>query len=61
MESGVKHHRIDTNGLTLHVVEMGEGPVVLFAHGFSDTWRGWRRQMEAVAAAEGEVLGSNLL
>ena len=47
----MKHHRIDTNDLTLHVLEMGKGPVVLFAHGFPDAWRGWRRQMDAVAAA----------
>ncbi len=47
----MKHHRIDTNGITLHVVEAGCGPAVLFAHGFPDTWRGWRRQMEAVASA----------
>ena len=49
--NGMTHHHIETNGVTLHVVEMGEGPVVLFVHGFPDTWRGWRRQMEAVVAA----------
>jgi pimeloyl-ACP methyl ester carboxylesterase len=47
----MKHAHIAANGLTLHVVEHGEGPVVIFCHGFPDTWRGWRRQMEAVAAA----------
>ncbi len=49
--NGMTHHHIETNGVTLHVVEMGEGPVVLFVHGFPDTWRGWRRQIEAVVAA----------
>lgn len=47
----MRHLQIDSNGITLHVVELGEGPAVLFCHGFPDTWRGWRRQMEAVAAA----------
>lgn len=47
----MKHSHIPTNGITLHVVELGEGPPVLFCHGFPDTWRGWRRQMEAVSAA----------
>lgn len=47
----MKHRQIDANGITLHTVELGDGPAVLFAHGFPDTWRGWRRQMEAVAAA----------
>ena len=47
----MKHHLVEVNGITLHVVEHGEGPGVLFVHGFPDTWRGWRRQMEAVAAS----------
>jgi len=47
----MKHHLLELNGITLHAVEHGEGPTVLFVHGFPDTWRGWRRQMEAVAAA----------
>lgn len=47
----MKHSQIATNGITLHVVELGEGPPVLFCHGFPDLWRGWRLQMEAVAAA----------
>jgi len=47
----MKHTMIETNGITLHVVEAGEGPPVLFCHGFPDTWRGWRGQMDAVVAA----------
>lgn len=47
----MKHHHLEVNGITLHAVEHGEGPAVLFVHGFPDTWRGWRRQMEAAAAA----------
>ena len=47
----MKHSHVETNGISLHVVEHGMGPLVLFCHGFPDTWRGWRRQMEAVATA----------
>lgn len=47
----MQHHHIAANGITLHAVELGQGPAVLFCHGFPDTWLGWRRQMEAVAAA----------
>jgi len=47
----VRHHHIAANGITLHAVELGQGPAVLFCHGFPDTWLGWRRQIEAVAAA----------
>ncbi len=46
-----KHAQIEANGVSLHVVEAGAGPAVLFVHGFPDTWRGWRRQMQAVVAA----------
>jgi pimeloyl-ACP methyl ester carboxylesterase len=47
----MRHSHIRSNGMSLHVVQLGEGEPVLFCHGFPDTWRGWRRQMEAVAAA----------
>jgi pimeloyl-ACP methyl ester carboxylesterase len=47
----MKHSHLRANGITVHVAEVGTGAPVLFCHGFPDTWRGWRRQMEAVAAA----------
>lgn len=47
----MKHSMVSTNGITMHVTEYGEGPPVLFCHGFPDTWRGWRRQIEAVGDA----------
>ncbi|WP_198476244.1 alpha/beta fold hydrolase [Aquamicrobium zhengzhouense] len=34
-----------------HVLEQGEGPAVLFCHGFPDTAETWRSQMQAVAEA----------
>lgn len=33
------------NGLKMHVAEVGEGPLVLFLHGFPDFWYSWRHQM----------------
>jgi pimeloyl-ACP methyl ester carboxylesterase len=47
----VKESDIATNGISLHVTEQGEGPAVLFCHGFPDTSYTWRRQMAAVASA----------
>jgi pimeloyl-ACP methyl ester carboxylesterase len=47
----IKEYDVATNGITLHVTEQGDGPVVLFCHGFPDTAYTWRRQMQAVAAA----------
>ncbi len=47
----MRAHNIVKNGVSLHVVEHGDGPAVLFCHGFPDTWRSWRRQLEAVSNA----------
>jgi pimeloyl-ACP methyl ester carboxylesterase len=50
-DDGLKGYDVTTNGITLHVTEQGEGPAVLFCHGFPDTAYTWRRQMKAVASA----------
>lgn len=50
-DSSIKQTFVETNGVTLNVAEQGEGPAVLFVHGFPGGWRDWRRQMAAVAAA----------
>ncbi|MBR7741867.1 alpha/beta hydrolase [Phycicoccus sp. BSK3Z-2] len=49
----MKHssRQVVVDGHEIHVVEQGEGPVVLFCHGFPDTAETWRRQMQAVADA----------
>lgn len=47
----LKEYDIATNGISLHVTELGEGPAVLFCHGFPDTSYTWRRQMQAIASA----------
>ncbi len=47
----VRELQVDANGLSFHVLEQGEGPAVLFCHGFPDTARTWLSQMRAVAEA----------
>ena len=42
---------IKTNGVSLNVVEQGEGPLVLLCHGFPESWYSWRHQIEALATA----------
>ena len=42
---------VDTNGVTLRVAIKGEGPLVLFVHGFPESWYSWRHQLDAVSAA----------
>ncbi len=55
-----KTSAIPTNGITLHLTEQGEGPPVLFCHGFPDTARTWHRQMEAVASAGYRALAPDM-
>lgn len=44
-------HRVTFGDVRLHVVEQGEGPVVLLIHGFPETSYAWRHQLPALAAA----------
>ena len=46
------HHRIEhVNGIRLHCVEAGEGPLVLLVHGFPESWYSYRHQLTALAEA----------
>ncbi|MHB8577672.1 MAG: alpha/beta fold hydrolase, partial [Dehalococcoidia bacterium] len=36
----------DVNGVRLHYVENGAGPLMLFLHGFPEFWYEWKRQLE---------------
>jgi pimeloyl-ACP methyl ester carboxylesterase len=47
----MRHREIEANGISLHFVEEGEGPAVVFCHGFPALWSSWKGQMEAVASA----------
>ena len=42
---------IKTNGISLNIAELGEGPLVLLCHGFPESWYSWRHQLSALAAA----------
>lgn len=45
------HIQVETNGIAMHAVVQGEGPTVLFCHGFPGLWYSWRHQLPAVANA----------
>ncbi|XP_051123795.1 uncharacterized protein LOC127246439 [Andrographis paniculata] len=47
---GIEHRTVNLNGVNIHVAEQGQGPVVLFLHGFPELWYTWRRQLPAFAA-----------
>jgi pimeloyl-ACP methyl ester carboxylesterase len=46
-----QHRHLSVNGITMHVAEQGEGPLVLLLHGFPESWYSWRHQISAIAAA----------
>jgi pimeloyl-ACP methyl ester carboxylesterase len=43
------HDFIVTNGVRLHYVTQGDGPLMLFLHGFPEFWYSWRQQIPAFA------------
>jgi pimeloyl-ACP methyl ester carboxylesterase len=49
--TGVTHRTVRGPAGRIHLVEQGSGPLVLFVHGFPESWYSWRRQLPAVAAA----------
>lgn len=46
-----QHGDLEANGISIHYVEEGKGPLVIFCHGFPESWYSWRHQLPAVAAA----------
>ena len=46
-----EHLFVSTNGIRMHAAVQGEGPAVLFCHGFPGLWYSWRRQLPVIAAA----------
>jgi epoxide hydrolase A/B len=55
------HERfIPTNGVELHVLEQGEGPLVVLCHGFPELAFSWRHQIPALAAAGFRVLAPDM-
>ena len=41
---------LNTNGIEIHYVEKGEGPLVLFCHGWPESWYSWRHQIEEIGS-----------
>ncbi|MBF7731558.1 alpha/beta fold hydrolase [Pseudomonas sp. N040] len=57
---GFAHHFAQTNGIDLHYVEEGQGPLVILLHGFPYLWYMWRRQIRALAAAGYRVVAPDI-
>jgi pimeloyl-ACP methyl ester carboxylesterase len=45
----LEHRYVRTNGVRLHCVVAGDGPLVLLLHGFPECWYSWRHQIDALA------------
>ena len=57
---GFAHHFAQTNGINLHYVEEGQGPLVILLHGFPYLWYLWRRQIRALADAGYRVVAPDI-
>jgi pimeloyl-ACP methyl ester carboxylesterase len=54
MEAGMDELHLDilqVGALRMRVATQGRGPLVLLCHGFPESWRSWRSQIAALAAA----------
>lgn len=54
------HREAIVNGVRLHYVEAGEGPLVVLLHGFPEFWYSWRLQIPALAAAGFRVIAPDM-
>ncbi len=48
------------DGIRLHYVETGSGPLVVLLHGFPEFWYSWRHQLEPLAAAGYRVVAPDM-
>ncbi|KAH7859324.1 hypothetical protein Vadar_034628 [Vaccinium darrowii] len=46
----IEHKTITANGINIHFAEKGQGPLVLFLHGFPELWYSWRHRILFMAA-----------
>ncbi|MEQ1807914.1 MAG: alpha/beta hydrolase [Burkholderiaceae bacterium] len=46
-----KFQTLPINGIHMRVAEQGSGPLVLFCHGWPESWYSWQHQLAALAAA----------
>jgi pimeloyl-ACP methyl ester carboxylesterase len=50
-QAGFSHRMVRSNGIEMHAVEAGAGPLVVLLHGFPEGWYSWRRQLSDLADA----------
>ncbi|GAC1462980.1 MAG: alpha/beta hydrolase [Ktedonobacteraceae bacterium] len=55
-----QHHDIMTNGMRMHYVSQGSGPLVVLLHGFPEFWYSWRLQIPFLAELGYTVVAPDL-
>jgi pimeloyl-ACP methyl ester carboxylesterase len=55
-----EHREITTNGIRMHYVTQGAGPLVLLLHGFPEFWYSWRYQIPVLAGQGYRVVAPDL-
>lgn len=60
-EAALRHGEAEVaDGVRLHYVEAGSGPLVVLLHGFPEFWYSWRHQIEPLAAAGYRVVAPDM-
>lgn len=57
---GWLHRYARINGIRMHYVEQGSGPLVVLCHGFPHLWFSWRHQIPALVAAGWRVVAPDM-
>jgi pimeloyl-ACP methyl ester carboxylesterase len=55
-----QHRDIITNGIRMHYVIQGSGPLVVLLHGFPEFWYSWRHQIPVIAKLGYTVVAPDL-
>jgi pimeloyl-ACP methyl ester carboxylesterase len=51
---------IESAGLPMRIADFGEGPPVLFLHGWPESWYSWRHQLTALVSAGFRVIAPDM-
>lgn len=49
-EASIHHETVGVNGIQMHYVSAGSGPLLLLLHGFPEFWYSWRYQLTGCGA-----------
>ncbi len=58
--AGVTFRFIQANGLNMRIAEAGQGPLILLAHGWPESWYSWRHQMTMLAEVGYHVVAPDM-